>query len=106
MKLTKKEALYHYNNIREAEQDPTKIACSTCIKKSAKEFEDGKGCFKCGGYGFTYFRYQCPKTGKFGWFRPGAFTIYQGKSVRDRDGRYWTYEAYSKKKLRLVYRDF
>lgn len=46
------------------------------------------GCRVCGGYGIILAQRQCG-CGRTGWFRPGAFTTYEGKHYRSFDGLDW-----------------
>lgn len=44
------------------------------------------GCSTCGGYGHVYARSHCPSCKKSGYFRPGAYTLYEGKRYKSMDG--------------------
>lgn len=45
------------------------------------------GCGSCGGYGFIMSEVElCSKCKRKGWVRPGAHTVYEGKTFRTVDG--------------------
>lgn len=49
--------------------------------------DSGGGCTHCGGYGFVFHKVPvCEKCHVEAWVRPGAWTIYEGKTWRTVDG--------------------
>lgn len=60
-----------------AEREP----CPVCVGKGGRT-----GCTRCGGYGYIAESRLLTCCSRVAWFRPGAFTKYEGKEYRSYDG--------------------
>ena len=55
------------------------LLCQMCDGKSSS-------CSSCGGYGYVAELIKCTMCKRAGWFRPGAYTTYEGKEYTSIDG--------------------
>lgn len=59
------------------------------IKCKAKHFIN-KGCMYCGGYKYVLIKKKCD-CGRFGWMKPGPYSVYDGKHFTTIDGLEFVY---------------
>lgn len=58
------------------------IECLACTPESRKH----RGCGTCGGYGYIYSQWTCPGCSVKAWLRPGAHTVFDGKTFTSMNG--------------------